>query len=180
MGSALDTLCGQAYGANQYYLLGIYMQRAIFVLLVTTIPLSLVWAYMGSILLCLGQDPEISMEAQLYARWLIPSLFAYGALQCNVKFLQSQNIVFPMVISSGITTLVHILVCWFLVFKSGLGSNGAALSIAISYWINVLLLMIYIKFSPTCKKTWIGLSKEAFRDVIDFLRLAVPSAVMVW
>lgn len=180
MGSALDTLCGQAYGAKQYQLLGVYMQRAIFVLIIASIPLSVIWAYMGSILVCMGQDPEISMEAQLYARWMIPSLFAYGALQCNIKFLQAQNNVFPMMLSSGITTLFHILVCWLLVFKSGLGSKGAALSNAISYWINVVLLMLYIKFSPTCKKTWTGLSKEAFREVIDFLRLAIPSAVMVW
>ncbi|XXG59645.1 hypothetical protein AAC387_Pa04g1694 [Persea americana] len=179
MGSALDTLCGQAYGAKQYQLLGVYMQRAIFVLIIASIPLSVIWAYMGSILVCMGQDPEISMEAQLYARWMIPSLFAYGALQCNIKFLQAQNNVFPMMLSSGITTLFHILVCWLLVFKSGLGSKGAALSNAISYWINVVLLMLYIKFSPTCKKTWTGLSKEAFREVIDFLRLAIPSAVMV-
>ncbi|RWR90834.1 protein DETOXIFICATION 16 isoform X1 [Cinnamomum micranthum f. kanehirae] len=179
MGSALDTLCGQAYGANQYRLLGVYMQRAIFVLIIVSIPLSVIWAYMGSILVCMGQDPEISMEAQLYARWMIPSLFAYGALQCNIKFLQAQNNVFPMMLSSGITTLFHILVCWLLVFKSGLGSKGAALSNAISYWINVVLLMLYIKFSPTCRKTWTGLSKEAFREVIDFLRLAIPSAVMV-
>lgn len=35
----------------------------------------------------------------------------YGILQCLVPFLQTQNIVFPpMMISSGITTLLHILV----------------------------------------------------------------------
>ncbi|XP_058091628.1 protein DETOXIFICATION 16-like isoform X3 [Magnolia sinica] len=125
MGSALDTLCGQAYGAEQYHMLGIHMQRAMVVLTIT------------------------------------------------------QNNVTPMMISTGITVLLHIVVCWVLVFKSGLGNRGAALAIGISYWVNVALLAIYVNFSSACKKTWTGLSKEALNDTLNFLRLAVPSALMV-
>ncbi|RWR93918.1 protein DETOXIFICATION 16-like protein [Cinnamomum micranthum f. kanehirae] len=179
MGSALDTLCGQSYGAKQYHMLGIHMQRAMFVLLLVSIPLAVIWAYTGQILLALGQDPEISSAAGLYARWMIPCIFAYGLLQCHVRFLQTQNIVFPMVISSGFTALLHLFICWVLVFKSGLGNKGAALANSISYWINVVLLAFYVKFSPACKKTWTGFSKEALHDVFNFIRLAIPSAVMV-
>ncbi|KAF9604205.1 hypothetical protein IFM89_004911 [Coptis chinensis] len=179
MGSALDTLCGQSYGAKQYHMLGIHMQRAMLILSLVSIPLAVIWAYTGPILLLVGQDPDISAEAGLYAQYMIPSLFAYGLLQCHVRFLQTQNIVIPMMISSGLTTLLHILVCWILVFKSGLGSRGAALANSISYWINVALLALYVNFSPAFKKTWTGFSKEALHDVLNFIRLAIPSAVMV-
>ena len=88
-------------------------------------------------------------------------------------------------VSSGILSLVHVLVCWGLVcwglvFGLGLGSTGAALSIAASYWLNVLILAVYIKFSPICQKTWTGFSKEGLKDLVGFLSLAVPSALMVW
>nr|QBM79467.1 MATE37 [Rehmannia glutinosa] len=179
MASALDTLCGQSYGAKQYHMLGIQMQRAMFVLLLVGIPLAIIWANTGTILTALGQDPDISREAGLYARFMIPSIFAYGLLQCQVKFLQTQNIVFPMMISSGITTLLHLFLCWTLVLKSGLGSRGAAVANCISYWINVFLLFLYIKFSSSCSKTWTGFSKEALHNVLNFIRLAIPSAVMV-
>lgn len=179
MASALDTLCGQSYGARQYHLLGIQMQRAMFVLLLVSIPLAIIWANTEPILVAVGQDLEISAEAGLYARYMIPSLFAYGLLQCLVKFLQTQNIVFPMMISSGITTLLHILVCWILVFKSGLGGRGAALANSISYWINVLLLAVYVKFSSSCAKTWTGFSMEALHNILIFVKLAIPSALMV-
>ncbi|KAK6127690.1 hypothetical protein DH2020_038564 [Rehmannia glutinosa] len=179
MASALDTLCGQSYGAKQYHMLGIQMQRAMFVLLLVCIPLAIIWANTGTILTALGQDPDISREAGLYARFMIPSIFAYGLLQCQVKFLQTQNIVFPMMISSGITTLLHLFLCWTLVLKSGLGSRGAAVANCISYWINVFLLFLYIKFSSSCSKTWTGFSKEALHNVLNFIRLAIPSAVMV-
>lgn len=180
MASALDTFCGQAYGARQFHMLSIHMQRAMVVLLLVSIPLAIIWANTRPILIACGQQKDIAEEAGLYARFMIPSLFAYGLLQCLVKFLQTQNIVFPMMLCAGITTLLHILVCWVLVFKSSLGYIGAALASSFSYWINVLLLVLYVKFSSSCSKTWTGFSKEAFHDIVNFMRLAIPSAVMVW
>ncbi|XP_028083207.1 protein DETOXIFICATION 16-like [Camellia sinensis] len=179
MASALDTLCGQSYGAEQYHMLGIHMQRAMLILSLVSIPLAIIWANTRAILVAFGQDHDISEEAQIYARFMIPSIFAYALLQCLVKFLQTQNIVFPMMISSGITTLIHLLVCWALVFKTDLGLRGAALANSISYWTNVVLLALYVKFSSSCAKTWTGLSKEALHDILNFLGLAIPSAVMV-
>ncbi|XP_042438642.1 protein DETOXIFICATION 16-like [Zingiber officinale] len=179
MASALDTLCGQAYGAKEFHMLSVHFQRAMFILLFASIPLALIWTYTRQILIAAGQNSEISAEAGSYAHWLIPSLFAYGLLQCLVKFLQTQNIVIPMLISSGVIAVFHILICWVLVYMFGLGSKGAALATTISYWINVLLLAIYVKFSQACKETWTGFSKESLKDAFDFLRLAVPSAFMV-
>ncbi|XP_021909340.1 protein DETOXIFICATION 16-like [Carica papaya] len=179
MASSLETLCGQSYGAKQYRMLGIHMQRAMFVLLIVSIPLAIISANTRSILIFLGQDRDISEEAGIYACFMIPSLFAYGLLMCLVRFLQTQNIVFPVMLCSGITTLLHILTCWVLVFKSGLGNKGAAVANAISYWINVLLLASYVRFSSSCSKTWTGFSKEALYEISIFLRLGIPSTVMV-
>jgi MATE family multidrug resistance protein len=43
MATALDTLCGQAFGARQHHLLGIYKQRAMVVLGLTCVPIAVVW-----------------------------------------------------------------------------------------------------------------------------------------
>ncbi|WRX18074.1 Multi antimicrobial extrusion protein - like 10 [Theobroma cacao] len=179
MGSALETFCGQAYGARQYHMLGVHMQRAILVHTLVSVPISLIWAFTGQVFTILKQDTEISMRAGVYARWMIPSILPYGLLQCQLRFLQTQNNVLPLMISTGITSLVHILVCWTLIFRLGFGNQGAALSSAISYWINVFILAIYIKFSPTCKKTWTGFSKDGRRNLVSFLKLGIPSALMV-
>ncbi|KAH7853873.1 hypothetical protein Vadar_007542 [Vaccinium darrowii] len=64
-------------------------------------------------------------------------------------------------------------------FKSGLGNKGAALANGISYWTNAILLAVYVRVSPSCKKTWTGFSTEALHDVMKFVRLAVPSALMI-
>ncbi|XP_030940730.1 protein DETOXIFICATION 16-like isoform X1 [Quercus lobata] len=179
LGCALDTLCGQSFGAMQFHMLGIHTQRAMFILLLTSAFLSVIWANTKPILIVMHQNSEISKEAGVYATFMIPCLFAYGLLQCLIKFLQTQNIVFPMVLSTGISALIHIPVCWILVFKSGLGSKGAAIANSISCWINVLLMALYIKFSSSCKETWTGFSKEALHNLAEFLKIAIPSALML-
>ena len=149
MGSALDTFCGQSYGARQYDMLGTHTQRAIIVLMLTGVPLAFVLAFAGQILIALGQNPEISFEAGLYAQWLIPGLFVYGLLQCLTRFLQTQNIVQILVACSGLTLLLNVMPCWLLVRSFGLGHKGAgaALATSVSYWFNVALLAVYVKVS---------------------------------
>ncbi|KAG4113315.1 hypothetical protein ERO13_D13G215800v2 [Gossypium hirsutum] len=179
MASALDTFCGQSFGAKQYHMLGIHLQGSLLVLLTASIPLAFIWANAASILLFFGQDPEIAAEAGKYARFMLPSIFGFAIQECHIRFLQAQNNVVPMMIISGFTTLLHILVCWILVFKSGLGNKGAALANAFSYWTNALLLVLYVRTSPSCKKTWTGYSMEAFYGILKFLKLSIPSAIML-
>ncbi|XP_074316586.1 protein DETOXIFICATION 16-like [Silene latifolia] len=179
MASALDTFCGQSYGAKRYDRLGIHLQRAIIVLTLVSIPLAVIWANSKSILIALGQDPAIATEAGHYARFLIPGLFANGILQSLIRFLQTQNIVFPMMITTGISTLLHLPLCWVFVFRSGLGHKGAALATGISYSVNATLLALYVKFSSSCAKTWTGFSSEACQQLLTFVRLSIPSAFMV-
>ncbi|WCJ26721.1 MATE efflux family protein [Euphorbia peplus] len=49
---------------------------------------------------------------------------------------------------------------------------------SISYWVNVLLLALYVKLSHSCQTTWTGFSTQAFHNIPMFLRIAIPSASM--
>ncbi|KFK24132.1 hypothetical protein AALP_AAs50547U000100 [Arabis alpina] len=62
--------------------------------------------------------------------------------------------------------------------QSGLGHKGAALAISVSYWLNVILLSCYVKFSASCAQTWTGFSMEALSHIPAFMKLGFPSAVM--
>jgi MATE family multidrug resistance protein len=182
MAGALDTLCGQAFGARQYGLLGVYKQRAMLVLALACVPIAVVWANAGQILLAVGQDPDIAAEAGAYARWLIPSLAAFVPLTCHTRFLQAQGVVVPVMASSAVTALAHVPVCYALVYRVGMGSKGAALSAAVSYGVNLTILALYVRLSSACKATWTGFSTEALSlcGLREFAKLAVPSAMMVW
>ncbi|KAI6677101.1 hypothetical protein NL676_037897 [Syzygium grande] len=63
--------------------------------------------------------------------------------------------------------------------SSGLDNLGAALAISVSYWLNVVFLGVYMKYSPSCAKTCVPVSMELFRGISKFFRYAVPSALMV-
>lgn len=180
MSTALETLNGQAYGAQQYQKLGIQTYTALFSLILACLPLSLVWIYMGKILIFMGQDPIISKEAGEFSTWLVPALFGYAALQTVVRFFQAQSLIIPLLMSSCVTLCFHIMLCWVLVFKTGLANLGAALSISLSYWLNALLLGLYMKYSFTCAKTCVPVSMELFQGVGQFFLLAIPSAFMIW
>ncbi|KAG5528039.1 hypothetical protein RHGRI_028841 [Rhododendron griersonianum] len=147
MAGALETLCGQAYGAEQYRKLGTYTYGAILSLILVCLPISLLWIFMDKLLVFFGQDPIVSMEAGKYAIWLIPSLFPYAILESMVPYLQTQSLILPMLLCSTLTLSLHIPLCWALVFKSGLGTKGAALAISLSYWVDVIAFGPYNYFT---------------------------------
>ncbi|CAO2205960.1 unnamed protein product [Urochloa humidicola] len=180
MSSALDTLCGQAFGAGEYHLLGIYKQRGMLVIGLACAPFAAVWAFAGEILVVLlRQDRAVAAEAGAYARWLIPSIFLGVPLQCHLRFLQAQSLVLPAMASSGAAALCHAAVCWALVYRAGMGSKGAAIANAISCSVNLVILASYVRMSSACRRTWNGFSMEAFKELRSFAALAVPSGFMI-
>ncbi|KAG6743167.1 hypothetical protein POTOM_054115 [Populus tomentosa] len=175
----LETLCGQAYGAEQYQKLGTYTYCAIISLIPICIPVSILWIFMDRILIEIGQDPEISTVACQYAICLIPALFAYAILQSLLRYFQSMNLILPMLLSTSVTLFFHIPLCWALIFKWKLGIKGAALAIDVSYWLNVIFLGLYMGFSSSCKKTRVVNWNDIFSSIKEFFCFALPSAVMV-
>ncbi|KAI9120169.1 hypothetical protein K1719_008817 [Acacia pycnantha] len=176
---ALETLCGQAYGAHQYRKFGVQIHTAIFCLNLSCLPLCLLWMCLGKLLVFLGQNPLISHEAGKFAVCLIPALFGYATLQALIRFFMIQSLTSPLFVTCSITLCFHIAFCWLLVFKSGIGCLGAAFAIGSSYWLNVILLGLYLKFSSSCAKTWVPISMELFHGIREFFGLAVPSAAMI-
>ncbi|KAK9013125.1 hypothetical protein V6N11_041145 [Hibiscus sabdariffa] len=176
---ALETLCGQAYGAQRYQEIGTYTYCSILSLFPICIPICLIWTFMDKLLVLLGQNPEIAMEAGRYAIWLIPALLAYPILQSLIRYLQCQSLVLPMFLSSFAAVLLHIPLCWILTYKTSMGMTGAALSTGLALWFNVALLVIYMRYSSACEKSRAFISKDVFSCVKEFFSYGVPSAVMV-
>lgn len=179
MASALETLCGQAYGAQQYQRIGTQTYTAIFCLFLVCFPLSFLWIYAGKLLVLIGQDPQISHEVGKFMIWLLPALFAYATMQQLIRYFQSQSLIIPMFLSSCAALCLHIPICWSLVYKSGLGNLGGALAIGISNWLNVTFLAIYMKFSTACAESRVPISMELFQGIGEFFHFAIPSAVMI-
>uniref|UniRef100_A0A5B6YM55 Protein DETOXIFICATION n=1 Tax=Davidia involucrata TaxID=16924 RepID=A0A5B6YM55_DAVIN len=179
MGSAVETLCGQAYGAHKYDMLGVYLQRSTILLMSTAIPVMMIYIFSKPLLLLLGESTAIASAAAVFVYGLIPQLFAYAANFPIQKFLQAQSIVVPSALISAGTLVFHLLFTWLVVYKFGWGLLGASLVLSLSWWIVVVAQFVYILVSPRCKKTWTGFSVQAFSGLWDFLKLSTASAVML-
>jgi len=77
MGSALETLCGQAFGACQIHMVGVFMQRFWIILTVTAMLLVPIYVFAAPILKLLGHDDDISDLTVVFTIWLIPQLFFF-------------------------------------------------------------------------------------------------------
>ncbi|XP_012478848.1 protein DETOXIFICATION 40 [Gossypium raimondii] len=179
MGSAVETLCGQAFGAHKYDMLGIYLQRSAVLLTFTGILLTLIYVFSKPILLLLGESPDIASAAAIFVYGLIPQIFAYALNFPIQKFLQAQSIVAPSAYISTATLFIHLLMSWVAVYKMGLGLLGASLVLSLSWWIVVVAQFVYIVKSDKCKYTWNGFSSQAFTGLPGFFKLSASSAVML-
>uniref|UniRef100_A0A453GR62 Protein TRANSPARENT TESTA 12 n=1 Tax=Aegilops tauschii subsp. strangulata TaxID=200361 RepID=A0A453GR62_AEGTS len=179
MGSAVETLCGQAFGAHKYDMLGTYLQRSAVLLCCTGIPLAAIYAFSEPLLVLLGQSPEIAHAASIFVYGLIPQIFAYAINFPIQKFMQAQSIVLPSAYISTGTLVLHLLLSWVVVYKAGLGLLGASLVLSLSWWVIVGAQFAYIAVSPTCRETWTGFTWQAFSGLPAFLKLSAASAVML-
>ncbi|XP_052147228.1 protein DETOXIFICATION 40 isoform X2 [Oryza sativa Japonica Group] len=179
MGSAVETLCGQAFGAHKYDMLGVYLQRSAVLLTITGVPLAVIYGFSEPILVFMGQSPEIARAAAIFVYGLIPQIFAYAINFPIQKYMQAQSIVLPSAYISAATLALHVLLSWVVVYKVGLGLLGASLVLSISWWVIVAAQFAYIVTSPTCRHTWTGFTWQAFAGLWDFLKLSAASAVML-
>lgn len=178
MGSALETLCGQAVGAGQLNMLGIYMQRSCIITLATALLLAPAYAFTTPILRLLRQSDDISELAGRYAVCAIPQLFAYALNFPLQKFFQSQSKVWVMAAISGTAVVIHAALNWVFVRKLGHGLAGAAVVGNFSWWLIVLAQVAYV-VSGYFPESWTGFSKSAFRSLSGFVRLSLASAIML-
>ncbi|KAL5977160.1 Protein DETOXIFICATION 41 [Asimina triloba] len=180
MASAVQTVCGQAYGAKKYSAMGIICQKAMILHVGAAVLITFLYWFSGPFLVAIGQSDAIAKQGQIFARGLIPQLYAF-ALNCPMqRFLQAQNIVNPLAYIAVGVFLLHLLLTWLGVFVLGYGLLGAALILSFSWWLLVILTLLYILFSPSCKHTWNGFSRRAFVGLWSYFKLTVSSAFMLW
>ncbi|KAK4740706.1 hypothetical protein SAY87_024294 [Trapa incisa] len=177
MGSALETLCGQAFGAGQVHMLGLYMQRSWIILLVTSVALLPIYIFAAPILELFGQEHEISEMAGKFTIQVIPQLFSLAINFPTQKFLQAQCKVGALAWIGFVGLVLHVGLLWGFVTWLGMGVDGAAVAYNITSWGIALAQVGYVMCC--CKDGWVGFSSAAFSDIWPFVQLSLSSAVML-
>ncbi|KAJ6022262.1 transporter [Penicillium herquei] len=171
--TALDTLASSSFtGSQNKHDLGILLQRAFLVLGLLYIPATIVWACSNPIFLALGQDPELSYQSSRFLTCLIPGGLGYIYFEIMKKYLQAQGIMRAGTYVLMITSPLNALLCYTFCYTLDIGILGAPLAANISYWLSFILLVLYAKFIAG-SECWGGWSREAFKNLIPFTRLAI-------
>nr|BAK05610.1 predicted protein [Hordeum vulgare subsp. vulgare] len=90
MGSAVETLCGQAFGAGQVAMLGVYLQRSWIVLAGAWLLLVPFYALAEPLLLAVGQDAAVARKAARFALRILPGPLSFAVSFPTAKFLQAR------------------------------------------------------------------------------------------
>ncbi|KAH8491435.1 hypothetical protein H0E87_023532 [Populus deltoides] len=178
MSSATETLCGQAYGAGHYHMMGVYLQRSWIIDGVTATILLPFFIFTTPILRLIGQEENIAIEAGKISIWLIPILYSYVFSLTIQMYLQAQQKNKIVGWFAAFSFLLHVLLSWLFVIKLGFGLAGAMGAFSISSWLLIIGEFVYI-FGGWCPNTWKGFTKAAFADMLPLVKLSISSGVMI-
>ncbi|CAJ1065204.1 solute carrier family 47 member 4 [Xyrichtys novacula] len=178
LGLACDTLVSQTFGGKNLLRVGVILQRGIIILMLFCLPCWGLLINAEAILLCMGQDPEVTRIAQLYMTAFlpaVPAMFLHGLL---VTYLQNQGIILPQLYTAAVANIANAVTNYILLHWLDLGVYGSAAANTLS-WIYICgFLFAYIWWKKLHVTTWGGWSVESLQEWGSYMKLAVPSTLM--
>merc|ERR1711991_627991 len=87
----LSTILTQAFGAQDYELMNVSVQRCAVIMLLACIPITLLVSQSESILISLGQEDSIASNTSLYLIYLVPGLWCMAISLCIIQWLYAMK-----------------------------------------------------------------------------------------
>uniref|UniRef100_A0A8C4I8B4 Multidrug and toxin extrusion protein n=1 Tax=Dicentrarchus labrax TaxID=13489 RepID=A0A8C4I8B4_DICLA len=189
LGLACDTLVSQTFGGRNLLRVGMILQRGIIILLLFCLPCWGLLINAQAILLCLGQDPEVTRIAQLYitvyanvVNLIKANLITdgKGLSGCNniVWFLCTQGIILPQMYTAAMANIANVLTNYIFLYWLDLGVSGSAAANTLSQIYICAFLFAYIWWKRLHVTTWGGWSIESLQEWGSYMKLAIPSTLM--
>ncbi|KAJ4907508.1 MATE efflux family protein [Raphanus sativus] len=181
----VESICSQAFGAKRYNLVHSTIRRGVVLLLLTSLPVSLLWINIVKILEMLKQDEDLASEAHTFLLYSVPDLLAQSFLHPLRVYLRTQSKTLPLSICTAVASVLHLPITFLLVSYLGFGIKGIALSGVVSNFNLVLFLFVYIRFLEDKKRIDEEVLEEeeevgdGMREWKKLLALALPSCVSV-
>ncbi|TRY57290.1 hypothetical protein DNTS_008885 [Danionella cerebrum] len=176
---ACDTLVSQTFGSKNLKRVGEILQRSILILSLFCLPCWAILINAESILLSMKQAPEVARIAQLYVMAFLPAVPAMFLHYLQVSYLQNQGIILPQMFTAAAANVLNLATNYILLHSLKLGVIGSAMANSLSQISICLLLFIYIRVKKLHVKTWDGWSTSALQEWGSYMKLAIPSTLMV-
>uniref|UniRef100_A0A8C7WB97 Multidrug and toxin extrusion protein n=1 Tax=Oncorhynchus mykiss TaxID=8022 RepID=A0A8C7WB97_ONCMY len=145
---ACDTLVSQTFGGKNLQRVGVILQRSVLILLLFCLPCWAMLLNTQSILLALGQEPEVGI--------LLPQMYTAAA-----------------------ANIANVVTNYILLYWMDLGVIGSAAANTLSQLYICSFLFAYICWKKLHVKTWGGWTTEALQEWGSYMKLAIPSTLML-
>ncbi|XP_063151988.1 multidrug and toxin extrusion protein 1 isoform X2 [Candoia aspera] len=179
LASVCDTLMSQTYGSKNVKRVGTILQRGILILLLFCFPCWAIFINTERILLLFRQDPEVARLTHIYVMIFIPALPAAFIYQLETRYLQSQAILLPQVVTGVVVNVLNVIMNTTFLYTFKLGVVGSAWANTLSQNMQALLLFLYVWWKNIHKETWGGWTLDCLQEWGPFIRLALPSMFMI-
>lgn len=158
---SLCTMCGQAYGAKNYELVGIWLQLGLIFLTLFSIPVMVSFFYVDHLLSFVTDDLQVLRMADTYARYLVPTVLPQAVYCALRQYLQAQEIVNPATIISILSVGVCLVSNYVFIYGFGpipaLHFIGSPIAQCVASIFQPTALYVYaFWYKGYHKKTWYG------------------------
>jgi len=179
--TAVDTLLSQSYGARDLESFSKWTGTSLIAVFVASVGVAGLIALCQPIMGALGQ--EFAAAAGAFSFRLIPGLFPFYLFKVLVKYLQTQNKLWPGVMVGVVANAFNIGCNWLLIRQIGI--NGAPWATTFTRFLQLFLIMAYLwwtrKNNAEIQKTWPKIAKEhlSWMNTKAFLKLSFSGALSI-
>lgn len=180
----LGTFVGQAYGAGNFDLAGIWLQVSLVIVLSFSVPVLVAWNLVGPVLRRFGYHGKTLRDAALYSHILSISILPRIGFQQMSGYLQAMKIVTPAVVVSLVALAFNLVANVFVVLGvgipgfDGVGFLGCPIVTTTAVVIQATLLyFVYFQCKQVHAKTWPGFQRRFITTtrIKNYLKLYLPS-----
>jgi multidrug resistance protein, MATE family len=181
----MDPLVSQAHGARDESAAALAFQRGLVIAVAVSLPLMGIWFSTETLLVLLGQDPQVSALAGDYMHARLPSALGFLLFTAQRQYLAGRAITRPamwiMLLGNGVNAGLN----WLLIFGNlgfpALGIEGAGLATAATNLVLPLALFAWIRIAGLQRGATRRWDRQSFsaRGLLQYLRLGVPVGVQL-
>jgi multidrug resistance protein, MATE family len=181
--NSINILVAYQYGAKDYQKISLILRDGLIIAILLVVPAFLLVWNMATILLWLGQKPELASLANLYLHGLSWGLFPRFIILVLLSLIIGVGDTQLSMIFMIISVPVQIILSYVLIFGQfgfpKLGIAGAGWSLTIVNWINVIVICMYLLSNQKYKNFFNAIFTFKKPNFIwEILKLGTPIGLM--
>ena len=177
--TALETLVSQAFGRQNLLECGLFLHRAVFLIICLFVPIAVSFFWVADFLILVGIDAMTANYAQAYLTMLLPAVLTNSLGDSIDLFLISMGFNNVVCMLQLIVIPIHLLTCWVFVSVFEFGIAGAACANNLTAILTLGGQIVYVSRLESIKEAWYYPTTRTFQNLWPFMKLALPGMLML-